>query len=69
MVLSTWSRGFFEKCILVCKLYIVLLTNLLHLNVNFTDSVKVDIPNKKLHTEKYFHEKSRDHIHVVIYRP
>ena len=29
----------------------------------------IDFRNKKLHTRKYFYEKSRDHIHDVIYRP
>ena len=50
----------FSKCILVCKIYTVLLLNLLNPNVNFITGVKVDIPSKKLHNRKYFYEKSRD---------
>ena len=54
MILSTWSRDFFWKCILVCKLYIVLLPNLLRPNVNFIADIKVDISSKKLHSRKCF---------------
>ena len=46
MILLTWSRDFFKKCILVCKLYAVLLLNLLCPNVNFIDGAKVGIFSK-----------------------
>ena len=68
MILSNRSRDFFEKWILVCKLYTVLLLDLLRQNANFLTGVKVDISSKKLHTRTYL-EKSRDHIHDVLYRP
>ena len=42
-----WSL---ENCILVCKFCTVLLTNLLHPNVNSIDFVKVDISTRKLQT-------------------
>ena len=53
----------------VCKLYIVLLLNLLRPNVSFIAHVKIDISSKKLHSWKCFKEKSRDRIHDVICRP
>ena len=43
MILSTWSRDFLQKCILVCKFFIVLLPTMLIPNVNFIAGVKVDI--------------------------
>ena len=36
MISSTWSRDTFWKDIRICKLYIVCLPNLSHLNVDFT---------------------------------
>ena len=68
MIVSTCSRDFLRKCILVCLLYTVLLPNLLRPNVNFTADVKVDISTKKLHNRKHFLEKSRDHIVDVFFR-
>ena len=35
MILSAWLHDVFEKCIVVCRLFPVLLPNLLRLNVNF----------------------------------
>ena len=57
------ESDFFKKCILVCKLYTVLLPNLLRLNVKIITYAKVDISNNKL---QYFQEKSRVHIHDSI---
>ena len=51
VILSAWSLDFFWKCILVCKLYIVLLPNLFRPNVNF---IAGDISSKKLHIREYF---------------
>ena len=35
-------------------------------NVNFIAGIKAGISSKKLHTEMYFLEKSRDHIHDAV---
>ena len=48
--------------------YTVLIPNLLRANFNFKTCVDVGIPSMKLHTGKYFQEKSHDHKHDVIYR-
>lgn len=37
--------------------------------INFFKCVEVDISGKKLPIGRSFEEKSRDHIHNVIYRP
>ena len=69
MILSTWSRHLFLKCILVCKFSLsfckicyVQKSNLwLVLMLAF-------LPRSCKHCKK-FHEKSRDHIHDVILWP
>ena len=43
MILSAWLCDFFKKCILVCKLFPLLLPNLLRLNVNVIAGVCVFI--------------------------
>ena len=69
LILSTWSRNFFQKLVLVCKLYIVHLSNLFCSNFNFIACMEVDISTKNKHTRKYFQEKSRENFHDVNYRP
>ena len=56
MILSTWSYDFFLKCILVSCL-----------PFNFVAFAEVDII-RKLHTRKYFQEKSYEYIQDVIYK-
>ena len=68
MISLTWSRDFFWKYTLVCKLYTMLILILFYPSFNFKAGRKVDISCKKLRTREHFWETSRDHIHDVIYK-
>ena len=62
MNLSTWSRDFFYKWVLVSKFYTVLLPNILRPNINFVAGVKDDISTtiqKILETNSSFYTKQR----------
>ena len=50
MILSIWSRDFFQKYFLVNKFCTVLLPNLLRPKVNFMAFLNIDISTKKLQT-------------------
>lgn len=67
-ILSTWLRHFFEKRILVCKLYTVFLLSLLHPNFNFIACIEVNISSKKVHARMCFQVESNNYIDHVIYR-
>ena len=43
-------------------------SNLSRSNFDFIAFVEVDISSKKLHSRKYFQDKSSDHIRDIIYR-
>ena len=55
----------------LCSLEIVtaFLSNSLCSNFNLTSCAEIDISSKKLHSIKYFQEKSCDLIHDAIYTP
>ena len=57
MILSTWSRDFFEQFILVCKLYTVLLADLRRPKFSFIGCVEVDISSGELNIRKYIQKK------------
>ena len=62
MNLSTWSRDFFYKWVLVSKFYTVLLPNILRPNINFVAGVKDDISTtiqKILETNSSFYTTQR----------
>ena len=67
---STWSRVFFWRTIPICKLHNVLLPN--HLSPNFSfvcgDLWSLIFNAGKLHTSKYFMERTCDHLHYTITR-